>query len=71
MNNKSISTVVMEATIIGILFIIMFMFLNLLNITNLNLKLFLSAFLFHIFCEITGLNIWYSKNYVDLLNKID
>lgn len=31
---------------------------------NFELIVFMSGFLFHILCEITGLNIWYLKNSV-------
>ena len=72
---KEIKTVIFEATVVGILLIIIFKLVNyylfdyIPNITvskNIEL-LFISGFLFHIICEYTGVNIWYSKEYCKLI----
>ena len=76
-SRKEIKTVIFEATVVGILLIIIFKLVNyylfdyIPNITvskNIEL-LFISGFLFHIICEYTGVNIWYSKEYVNILNN--
>ena len=77
MNNsrKELKTVIFEAIVVGILLIIIFKLVNyylfdyIPNITvskNIEL-LFISGFLFHIICEYTGVNIWYSKEYCKLI----
>lgn len=68
-----------EAPIIGILLVILFsitiIILQLIPLLkkNHNLNMFLSVFisgaLFHIICEYTGLNVWYSKNYYNIINN--
>ena len=74
-SRKEIKTVIFEATVVGILLIIIFKLVNyylfdyIPNITvskNIEL-LFISGFLFHIICEYTGVNIWYSKEYCKLI----
>lgn len=65
-----------EAPIVGIIFLCIFAALYyLLLLTNKNknvilyMSLFLSSALFHVLCEYTGINVWYSKNYCELINK--
>jgi hypothetical protein len=68
-----------EAPIIGILLVILFsitiIILQLIPLLkknhNLNmiLSVFISGALFHIICEYTGLNVWYSKNYYNIINN--
>ena len=70
MANKTISRVVLEGIVIGIIFIILFRIIKSLLINNDNYThLFITAFLFHILCEISGINIWYVKDYINLLNN--
>jgi len=70
MANKTISRVVLEGIVIGIIFIILFRIIKSLLINNDNyIHLFITAFLFHILCEISGINIWYVKDYINLLNN--
>jgi hypothetical protein len=70
MANKTISRVVLEGIVIGIIFIILFRIIKSLLINNDNYThLFITAFLFHILGEIFGLNIWYVKDYINLLNN--
>lgn len=70
MSSKSILTILTEAIIIGILFVVIFQILKIkLYYYDINLNLFLSAFIFHILCEMMGINIWYSKNYVNILSN--
>lgn len=74
---KSFTQIVfIEAPIIGIIFLAIFAalyYLLLLTKLNKNLilysSLFLSSALFHIICEYTGINVWYSKNYSKLIKK--
>ena len=74
--DKSIKQVTIETLFVGIL--LTFLFLILLFITNPFLKnnhmiqmllsVFLSGGIFHILCEYTGINIWYSKQYCDIVD---
>ncbi len=68
-----------EGSIVGLLLVILFSLLSFLLrnnnlIKNKNIQLYLSLFisgaLFHILCEYTGVNVWYVKNYKELLPKI-
>jgi hypothetical protein len=68
-----------EAPIVGVLLIILFsVILFLLNFSTLikknhNIHMMLSVFLagalFHILCEYSGVNVWYSKDYIELISK--
>lgn len=63
--SKPISVVTIEGIVVGILLIIIY---NIIDIIlgvnyNKNIKLFMSGFIFHILCEIFGVNIWYVKEY--------
>jgi hypothetical protein len=74
-SKKAINQVILESTIVGLLLIGIIKLVNdyllkyIPNITgNKNIELlFVSGFLFHIICEYTGVNIWYSKEYCKLL----
>jgi hypothetical protein len=68
-----------EGSIVGLLLVILFSLISFLLrnnnlIKNKNIQLYLSLFisgaLFHILCEYTGVNVWYVKNYKELLPKI-
>ncbi len=62
--------VILEGLIVGILFIILSKIIeSLLNNDNKYIHLFITAFLFHVLCEISGINIWYAKDYIKLLNN--
>jgi hypothetical protein len=41
------------------------------DIHNPMIILFLSGFFFHLLCEITGINLWYVKNYNKYLSIIE
>jgi len=71
MATKSIKQIIIEAIIVGILFIIIYNIINKLFFNKLDkmLLIFISAALFHIICEITGVNIWYVNNYYSIINK--
>lgn len=67
---KSYITIIIEAIIVGILLIIVFNATQYLLPNQRQLtQLFISGAMFHILCEVSGVNIWYAKNYVDILNK--
>ncbi len=73
-NNKTFSQIfLIESTIIGISLVLIFS-LVLLSITSIKLfndshniqmvlSVLLSGIIFHILCEYTGINAWYSKDY--------
>jgi hypothetical protein len=78
LSKKSLKSVSIEAVVVGILLIAVVKFVQkyLLDyIPNISGKktvyelLFVSGFLFHIACEYTGINVWYSKEYCKLLTK--
>lgn len=68
-----------EGSIVGLFLVLIFVIISLLlsnikllknNNIQLYLSLFISGALFHILCEYTGVNVWYVKNYNELLPKI-
>ena len=68
-----------EASIVGILLVVLFLLtlvlLNLIPLLKKNhnihmmLSVFISGMLFHIICEYSGVNAWYSKDYCDIITK--
>jgi hypothetical protein len=67
---KTAIQIIIEAIFVGILLIPMYLVIaSLLKDTtdNLYVILFLSGFFFHIICEITGVNLWYVKQYNSIL----
>lgn len=73
--NKSIKTVSIEAFIVGVLLTVLFaitlaILMPLLqknHMIHMLLSVFISGGLFHIICEYTDINVWYSKQYCDII----
>jgi len=69
---KTFSTVITESIIVGIGLIVLYYLIDY-SLQFLNYKfpqyivLFVSGFIFHILCEYTGINLWYSKEYCKLI----
>ncbi len=69
---KPISTVIIEAVVVGAL-LIAFVFGVQMIVLRTSYKIpfaaviFISGALFHIVCEYTGVNMWYSKKYCQLM----
>jgi len=67
--SKPFSVVLVEAIVVGILLVFVYNIVDLvLGIYKLEDKiglyiLFFSGFIFHILCEITGINLWYVNDY--------
>jgi|LauGreDrversion4_2_1035121.scaffolds.fasta_scaffold311136_2 hypothetical protein len=62
--SKSFEKVLTEAIVVGILFIVLFYAIEkVFPKFHKFIKLFVTASLFHIICEYTGINIWYVKDY--------
>jgi hypothetical protein len=67
---KSAINILVEASLVGLVLILIFLFINAIIINQSSiLKLFLSGFIFHLLCEVSGLNIVYAKHYSALLEK--
>lgn len=74
-SKKEVKTVVIESIVVGSLLLGIVKLVNdyllkyIPNITgNKNIELlFVSGFLFHIICEYTGVNMWFSKEYCKLI----
>jgi hypothetical protein len=58
---KSLSVLALEALIVGALLALLFMLVRgrMAPVT----AVFVSGALFHILCEVTGVNAWYARNY--------
>ena len=75
--SKSLGVIAFETIFVG--FWLVILFLIILNLTShisllqknhpyhMIASVFLSGGLFHLICEISGLNIWYSKEYCKIL----
>jgi di/tricarboxylate transporter len=69
---KPIQNIIIEASVVGILLVLLFVIINAINKT-INKKInniyiiFISGFLFHTIFEYTGLNKWYSLEYCKLI----
>lgn len=67
---KNIFTILTEAIVVGILLIIVFEFTkSILPGSSSFIQLFVCGALFHILCEISGINIWYANNYYSILHS--
>lgn len=76
---KPFYQIMIEGIVVGQLLIWVYYITKMLILPNLTLlidltkseaaTLFIAGFLFHIICEITGVNIWYVNNYYKLLEK--
>ena len=74
---KEYNTIMMEGVVVGVGLLAIYMAISFvldlisdyfkLDRFNLPIKLFISGYLFHIVCEYTGVNVWYSLAYCDLL----
>lgn len=68
---KNFKLIFIESIVVAIGLIFLFIILKYIfnnNITNNYLLIGISGSLFHIICEYTGVNIWYSKQYCKILN---
>jgi len=59
---KSVSTLALEAFVVGLLLVLMFKIVSLGGLGLLS-TLFFTGALFHLTCEATGINAWYARNY--------
>ena len=76
---KSLLQLILEAFAVGQLLFPVYLFTkyillpNILPfpVTNIYIILFITGFLFHIICEITGINLLYVKNYYSIISQIE
>jgi hypothetical protein len=69
---KTISTIFFEAVVVGaglVALVFILQAIPALKPLSLPLLLFIAGALFHVICEYTGVNQWYSVKYCNLLNK--
>jgi|LakMenEpi03Aug12_release.lakeMendotaPanAssembly.Ray.scaffolds.fasta_scaffold344805_3 hypothetical protein len=65
---KSYITIFIEAIVVGILLILVFSSIKyFLPTQNQTIQLFIAGAMFHLLCELFGINIWYVKNYAQIL----
>lgn len=65
--SKDYTTVLIEAFIVGGLLVVLFNFIKIIIPDySQTTQLFITGAAFHILCEISGLNLWYVKNYLKL-----
>jgi hypothetical protein len=73
LSKKPISLVLLEAFVVGIILVIFYYIFDkyfskyLSNQNKLYILLFISGFMFHIIFEYTGINLWYSKQYLNYM----
>lgn len=58
---KSLSVLALEALVVGALLVLIFMVLR--RYMAPLVAVFVSGALFHLTCEVTGVNAWYARNY--------
>lgn len=76
---KSAGVLFVESVVVGIgsliLFLIVLVLLSYIEKLKNNhpvhmaVSAFVSGMIFHIICEVSGVNVWYSKKYCELLQK--
>ena len=68
---KDFITILLEASIVGLCLIIIYYATDKLtgNKQSIYTLLFLSGFLFHMIFEYTGINLWYSIKYCNLISQ--
>lgn len=76
---KSVGTVFTESIVVGIGLVILFLIVLVLlsyieklknnHPVHMVISAFISGMIFHLICEVSGVNIWYSKKYCELLQK--
>jgi hypothetical protein len=65
---KNVITIIKESIFVGIILVVLYELYEYLWITtNKMVNLFIVGALFHIICEYTGLNVWYSLEYCKML----
>jgi hypothetical protein len=65
---KNVITIIKESIFVGIILVVLYELYEYLWITtNKMINLFIVGALFHIICEYTGLNVWYSLEYCKML----
>lgn len=65
---KEYSRILIEAILVGLLLVLVFNIVKYVLIEqSITVQIFISGALFHILCEITGVNIWYVKDYNKIL----
>lgn len=75
---KSAIQIIIESIVVGQLLIYMYLLVKYVILPNIlpftvestYIILFVTGFLFHIFCEITGINLLYVQNYTNILNTV-
>jgi hypothetical protein len=73
--NKPISTIIIEAVVVGAFLVAFYEGVDFFIKTytksspNMWIKLFITGVIFHILFEVTGVNKWYSVEYVKILSK--
>ena len=66
---KDYTTVLIEAFVIGILLVGLFNIIKkIIPQYSQMIILFVTGAAFHILCEISGINLWYAKNYLEIHN---
>lgn len=58
---KSIPTLALEALVVGLLLVLLFMIVR--RYMDVVPAVFVSGAAFHLMCEATGVNAWYARNY--------